>query len=61
MQQTPNKSKKPFNWKVLVGVLVAVLIVVAIYIGALAAKQWDFKAGTLFFIKDIMLNNFLGN
>ncbi len=60
MQQTSNKSKKPFNWKVLVGVLVAVLIVVAIYIGALAAKQWDFKAGTLFFIKDIMLNNFLG-
>lgn len=60
MQQTSNKSKKPFNWKVLVGVLVAVLIVVAIYIGALASKQWDFKAGTLFFIKDIMLNNFLG-
>ncbi|WP_233742795.1 PTS transporter subunit IIC [Mycoplasmopsis agalactiae] len=38
----------------------AILIVLAIYVGALAAKQWDFKAGTLFFIKDIMLNNFLG-
>ncbi|WP_029513391.1 PTS ascorbate transporter subunit IIC [Mycoplasmopsis primatum] len=60
MSETQTKNKKPFNWIVLVGVLIAVLVIVAIYIGAVWYKGWDWKNGSLFFIKNILLNNFLG-
>lgn len=60
MSETQTKTKKPFNWKVLVGVLVAVLIIVGIYIGAVGYKNWNWEQGSLFFIKNIVLNNFLG-
>lgn len=55
-----NKTKRSFNWKALVGALVVIAIFAGFYVLALGLKKWDFKAGTLFFAKDLLLNNFLG-
>lgn len=55
-----NKTKRSFNWKALLGALVVIAIFAGFYVLALGLKKWDFKAGTLFFAKDLLLNNFLG-
>lgn len=66
-QQQEQKPKKKFNWKALVGGLVVLVVILAIYFGCVgyqiakngnSGKSWS--NGSLFFLKEVMLNNFLG-
>ncbi|WP_027120547.1 PTS ascorbate transporter subunit IIC [Mycoplasmopsis lipofaciens] len=54
------KTKRPFNWKALVAVLVVVVLLVTIWVLSLWYSKWNFNDGTNFFIKRILVDNFLG-
>ncbi|MBZ4212683.1 PTS ascorbate transporter subunit IIC [Mycoplasma sp. U97] len=60
-------TKRPFNWKVFIAAMVTLLIIIGIFFATLGYHWYKggvnaetTKAGSLFFIKEIVLNNFLG-